>query len=321
MKEKNIVTNICKCDIETDEVSSERNFHLFLDIFSQSIGGHKEFNKRQRAKILFRQICTPSDEAFLLFTIDRFWDNWVYEFTHIKRKSRTGEFAMAKCNRIYMGMKTEGIQKFNALAIEMKSLRTNNERRLKFETSYRKKYATTSNTSFRDHQEEDGTRYEEQSRPKRPKIMACSDLSEDDEDDEIEKNYCNRNISGTTRMQSNSMHQVSIENIISRKNTSNKHNIPAIPPMTIPRNRYWGSPTDKGKGMPSPTTRYNVEHSSFHSGEIYSSHSNSAPLVEEFAQKMTAANNNEVAYAHKKYQYTIYRFLVIFKLITLFMKH
>jgi len=77
---------------------------------------------------------------------------------------------MAKCNRRYVGMKTEGIQKFNPLALELKELCANNERRLNFETSYRKKYATTSNTSFRD--QEDGTRYEEQSQPKRPKIMA-----------------------------------------------------------------------------------------------------------------------------------------------------
>ena len=94
------------------------------------------------------------------------------------------------------------------------------------------------------------------------------------------------------------MHQVSIENITSNKNTFTKHNIPTIPPMTIARNRYWqGSPKDKGKGTPSPTTRCNIEQCSFRSGEIYSTLSNSAPL-EECAQKMTAADKNEVAYTH-----------------------
>ena len=185
---KEYVCNILKCtqgnqigDKENDDddshtiasKNSQDDFNWFLDLFGQSIGGHKEFNKRQRGKRVFSDVCTPSDEAFLIFTLERFWDNWMYEFKHNKRLSRTGIYAREKSNKRYTGMRQEGIQRFNELAIDIKTLRKSNSLRSKFEENYRKKY---SNNNFDNCDIESNERIFKQTQPQRTNIIAYTDL-------------------------------------------------------------------------------------------------------------------------------------------------
>ena len=119
---KEYVCNILKSSVESHIVgndndndstiaskSSQDDFNWFLDLFGQSIGSHKEFNKRQRGKRLISDVCAPSDEGFLIFVLERFWENWMYEFKHNKRQSRTGKYTRETSNKRYMGMMQEGI--------------------------------------------------------------------------------------------------------------------------------------------------------------------------------------------------------------------
>ena len=176
--------NILLCD--SNDIVDQDVFNFIIDYFGISIAGHKEFNYKNRAKKTFSEICTPSDEAFLSFTLERCWDNWYQEFEHKEKTSRIGKYAKAKSNQKYKGMKQDGISKFNELA---RNIKTNRKKyvRIDLERKYKLKYENlVKSYAVDDANAYDGTY--EMHKPKRAKIIAYTDLgsSEDENENEYE---------------------------------------------------------------------------------------------------------------------------------------
>ena len=182
--------NILLCD-SSDTVDQDV-FNFFIDYFGVSIAGHKEFNCKNRAKKTFSDICTPSDEAFLSFTLERCWDNWYQEFEHKEKISRKGKYAKTKSNQKYKGMKQDGISKFNELA---RNIKTNRRKyvRIDLERKYRLKYENLIKSYADDNESTyDGT-YKIH-KPKRAKIIAYTDLgNSEDENEHVNQNAENEN--------------------------------------------------------------------------------------------------------------------------------
>ena len=52
------------------ELTTHDELNTFMNVFGQSLS-HKGFMKQNRGKFVFSKIFTPSDEAFLIFTLSR----------------------------------------------------------------------------------------------------------------------------------------------------------------------------------------------------------------------------------------------------------
>ena len=174
--------NIMLCDTSRNTVDQEV-FDFFIDYFGVSIAGHKEFNKKNRAKKTFSDICTPSDEAFLIFTLECCWDNWYHEYQYKEKTSRTNKYSKAKCNQKYKGMKQDGISKFNELAKSIK-LSRKTKMRMNFERNYKLKYEKLVQNCAADNVSEFDETHDSH-KPKKAKVIAYTDLgsSEDEEED------------------------------------------------------------------------------------------------------------------------------------------
>ena len=187
--------NILLCD--SNDIVDQDVFNFYIDYFGISIAGHKEFNYKNRAKKTFSDICTPSDEAFLSFTLERCWDNWYQEFEHKEKTSRIGKYAKAKSNQKYKGMKQDGISKFNELA---RNIKTNRKKyvRIDMENKYKLKYENlVKSYAVDDANQYDGTY--EMHKPKRAKIIAYTDLGSSEDENENENENENKNEYGSTK--------------------------------------------------------------------------------------------------------------------------
>ena len=90
-----------------------------------------------------------------------------------------------------MGMRKEGIQRFNELAIKIKNVRKSNSQRSKCEENYRKKYSNNDFVKFNE-SSNDGDMFK-QAQPKRTKIIVYTDLQShyDQQHDENEHRKMN----------------------------------------------------------------------------------------------------------------------------------
>ena len=124
----------------TNDDNSQEIFNIFLDYFGESIAEYSNFKKELKRNVLFQDACTPSDEAFGIFTIERCWGNWMSEFRDNERNEiRTAQYTKKNSNRRHGGWTIMGLQRFSDIARDVSSARSLPVRK-HMEESYRKKY-------------------------------------------------------------------------------------------------------------------------------------------------------------------------------------
>ena len=124
----------------TNDDNSQEIFIIFLDYFGESIAEYSNFKKELKRNVLFQDACTPSDEAFGIFTIERCWSNWMSEFRDNERNEiRTAQYTKKNSNRRHGGWTIMGLQRFSDIARDVSSARSLPVRK-HMEESYRKKY-------------------------------------------------------------------------------------------------------------------------------------------------------------------------------------
>ena len=124
----------------TNDDNTQEIFNVFLDYFGESIAEYSNFKKELKRNVSFRDACTPSDEAFGIFTIERCWSNWMSEFRDNERNAiRTAQYTKKNSNRKHGGWTIMGLQRFSEIARDVSSARSLSVRK-NMEESYRKKY-------------------------------------------------------------------------------------------------------------------------------------------------------------------------------------
>jgi len=124
----------------TNDDNSQEIFNIFLDYFGESIAEYSNFKKELKRNVLFQDACTPSDEAFGIFTIERCWSNWMSEFRDNERNEiRTAQYTKKNSNRRHGGWTIMGLQRFSDIARDVSSARSLPVRK-HMEESYRKMY-------------------------------------------------------------------------------------------------------------------------------------------------------------------------------------
>ena len=159
-------------DILLSDETTQEEFNAFLDSFGQGLS-YKAFMKQNRGKFLFSKIFTPSDEAFLIFTLGRCWEPWYNEYVLKVGSARKGRYVAENSNQKYAGFKEEGIIKFNRLCERVKKFRGSIKRK-NLENEYMNAYELQ-------HQVIDNeigktsTNYQS-NKPKKRKIIAYTDI-------------------------------------------------------------------------------------------------------------------------------------------------
>ena len=106
-------------------------FNLFLDTFGETISGFKEFSDYNKQISLFSETCTISDEAIVLFFLEKNWDKWsneigdmsqvdqeVIELTdkhQVERANNHIIYTKKHSNKKFGGWTPEGIDRYNAI--------------------------------------------------------------------------------------------------------------------------------------------------------------------------------------------------------------
>ncbi len=155
------------------EHTMQNEFNTFMDLFGQSLS-HKGFMKENRGKFVFSKIFTPSDEAFLIFTISRCWDTWYDEYVHNKGVGRKGRYTVKHSNQKHGGFQEEGIIKFNKICEDVKQFR-NTDKRKGFEQEYMKSY-TLQQVKQNENEIVDVSSIYQSHKPKKRKIIAYTDI-------------------------------------------------------------------------------------------------------------------------------------------------
>ena len=161
-------------DIMISDDTTQDEFDKFLDLFGQSLS-HKSFMTRNRDKSSFSSLFTPSDEAFLIFTLNRCWNAWYSEYILKEGIGRKGRYAYESSNKKHSGFKVEGIMKFNKLCQEIKDWRTN-PKRVSMEQSYMEKYIRYEKNELTNDIDENILANMNSKKPKKNKILAYTDL-------------------------------------------------------------------------------------------------------------------------------------------------
>ena len=132
-------------------------FFLLLDEFGQALSGHKRFNDNMKSKFTFSTVCTVSDEAFAIFTLERCWESWVSE---MKRTIDPQEILVKpkhtkeKSNKKFGGWDQEGLKRFSTIA-KIIGIERTLTRRKELEESYRQMYYDKLNSPVKDDQNTD----------------------------------------------------------------------------------------------------------------------------------------------------------------------
>jgi len=155
------------------EHTMQNEFNTFMDLFGQSLS-HKGFMKENRGKFVFSKIFTPSDEAFLIFTISRCWDTWYDEYVRNKGVGRKGRYAVKHSNQKHGGFQEEGIITFNNICKDVKKFRDTNKRK-GFEEEYMKSY-TLQHVKQNENEIVDVSSIYQSQKPKKRKIIAYTDI-------------------------------------------------------------------------------------------------------------------------------------------------
>ena len=106
-------------------------FNLFLDTFGETISGFKEFSDYNKQIRLFSETCTVSDEAIVLFFLEKNWDKWsndigemsqvnqeVIELTdkhQVERANNHIIYTKKHSNKKFGGWTPEGIERYNKI--------------------------------------------------------------------------------------------------------------------------------------------------------------------------------------------------------------
>ena len=154
------------------ENTTQEEFNAVLNIFGQGLS-YKAFLKQNRGKFLFSKIFTPSDEAFLIFTLGRCWEPWYNEYVLKQGTSRKGRYVADNSNQRYAGFKEEGIIKFNRICEEVKKFRSSNKRKI-LENEYMNTYAMQGQVT--ENENVNMSTNNQSLRPKKRKIIAYTDI-------------------------------------------------------------------------------------------------------------------------------------------------
>ena len=112
------MVNIMTSSTQEDANNSDqrKSFFLFLEKFGASTAEAANFNASEKKKRCFREVCTISDEAFAIFTIDRCWNYWSKKWNNDANVSiRSSDYAR-NTNKKYGGISTQGLIRFNEIA-------------------------------------------------------------------------------------------------------------------------------------------------------------------------------------------------------------
>ena len=135
-----LLTSKCISDDSSNTQSDTKHFFLFLDTFGESIAEFSNFNKKERKNKLFQMSCTPSDEAFGIFTLERCWDTWMKEeITSKKEAPRSSSYTIKNSNQKYSGWSKVGLKRFSDIANAVMNARDNDDRK-NMEEEYRLHY-------------------------------------------------------------------------------------------------------------------------------------------------------------------------------------
>ena len=180
---------ICELTNQTKEV-----FSLFLDSFGQALIGHKYFNDQMKSKYNFSKVCTISDEAFGIFTLERCWDSWISEMKRVTNPQETiikAKHTNEKSNKKFGGWDEKGLQRFSDIARVITITRDLPER-VKMEDEYRDSYYNKFNSLHEKKDDDTKTLTREST------YIAYNDLGSDDEicKETIETENCLMGVGG-----------------------------------------------------------------------------------------------------------------------------
>lgn len=170
---KGMFTKTKLTEILLSENTTQEEFNAVLNIFGQGLS-YKAFLKQNRGKFLFSKIFTPSDEAFLIFTLGRCWEPWYKEYVLKEGTSRKGRYVADNSNQRYAGFKEEGIIKFNRICEEVKKFRSSNKRKI-LEKEYMNTYAIQDQVTENENVNMSTNNLSLQ--PKKRKIIAYTDIN------------------------------------------------------------------------------------------------------------------------------------------------
>jgi hypothetical protein len=134
------------------ETEEYKMFEVFLDYFGTSIAGCSNFKKIERKNKVFQKTCTPSDEAFGIFTLERCWDTWLKEVvTQTRDAPRSSPYTIKNSNQKYAGWTKLGMKRFTDIANAVMFARECDQRRYmeeQYRLSYEKKHYESVGTQF-----------------------------------------------------------------------------------------------------------------------------------------------------------------------------
>ena len=121
-KEVLINTLINMTQENSNNPNQEKFFFLFLDHFGASFAEAANFNSAEKQNKCFSQVCTNSDEAFGIFSIERCWDKWMtiasgHNQTNCISSDEDGnEYIRQKSNKKYGGLTSAGNKRYSEIA-------------------------------------------------------------------------------------------------------------------------------------------------------------------------------------------------------------
>ena len=163
---KNMMLNISTIIGDGDKPVSnieKQSFFFFLDMFGDTICGYKNYSDYYKQIYIFQERCTVSDEAIVLFFLEKNWDKWaegVYDMESnveesLKIMQQHGVeacpqqivFTKKHSNKKFGGWTHGAIERFTDIARKVASARDRKERKV-VEQEYMQ-YRRSKNTKFK----------------------------------------------------------------------------------------------------------------------------------------------------------------------------
>lgn len=114
------------------EADLEECFFFFLQEFGPIASGYKNYNEQQKQITLFQDICTPSDEALIIFFLEINWEDWIEE----AENGTPGNKRKLVSTKKFSGWTPDNVKKFNDICRLVSSVREN-ENRIELEEKYK----------------------------------------------------------------------------------------------------------------------------------------------------------------------------------------
>ena len=119
-------------DSDYSEADLEECFFFFLQEFGPIASGYKNYNEQQKQITLFQDICTPSDEALIIFFLEINWEDWIEE----AENGTPGNKRKLVSTKKFSGWTPDNVKKFNDICRLVSSVREN-ENRIELEEKYK----------------------------------------------------------------------------------------------------------------------------------------------------------------------------------------